>query len=286
MGKHSAVAREISYATTAKTRRGRVLIRAVENATGRLRLIKRVRGYEQEVANGRDFWEVMTERYGLQLEIIKGALSNIPRDGPVVVLSNHPYGILDGLMMGRILSQTRGDFRILAHRVFRKAEDINKIILPISFDETKEAVRTNLNTRKVALEYLQDGGAIGIFPGGSVSSARRPFGFPIDPEWRTFTAKMISRSNATVVPIFFEGYNSRLFQICSHLNLTLRTALLINEFKRRVGGPVRVVIGEPLSHDAIEAYTKDPKAMMDFLREETYGLSPRKVNIDEYGIDF
>lgn len=286
MGKHSAVAREISYATTAKTRRGRALIRAVENATGRLRLIKQVRGYELEVAKGRDFWEVMTERYGLKLDVFAGSLDNIPKEGPVVVLSNHPYGILDGLMMGRILSQTRGDFRILAHRVFRKAEDINKVILPISFDETKEALKLNLNTRKVALQYLNQGGAIGIFPGGSVSSSQKPFGFPIDPGWRTFTAKMIARSGATVVPMFFEGHNSRLFQICGHLNITLRTALLINEFRRRVGGPVRVAIGEPLARSAIEEYVKDPRALMDFLRGETYGLSPKPVNCSEYGMNF
>lgn len=286
MGKHGAVAREISYATTAKTRRGRALIRTIENATGRLRLIRQARGYEQDIAQGRDFWEVMTDRYGLTLDVVAGSLSNIPKDKPLVLLSNHPYGILDGLMMGRILSETRGDFRILAHRVFRKAEAINDVILPISFDETKEATRVNIQTRKDALEYLGQGGAIGIFPGGSVSSSKRAFGFPMDPGWRTFTAKMIAKSGAAVVPLFFEGHNSRLFQICGHLNVTLRTALLISEFKRRVGAPVRVVVGEALDNDELQAYSKDPKKMMDYLRCQTYGLSPKSLNTQEYGVDF
>jgi putative hemolysin len=281
-----SVAREISYATSVKSKGAQVFVRTVENATGRLRLIRQAAGYEDEVAAGRNFWEVMAERYRLSLQVTRGALDNIPTSGPLVLLSNHPYGILDGLMMGYILSKTRGDFRILAHRVFRKAEDINRVILPISFDETKEALALNLETRKTALKYLADGGAIGIFPGGTVSTATRPFGFPADPGWRTFTAKMIAKSDATVVPIFFEGHNSRLFQVASHLHYTLRTALFVKEFKKRVGSPVRVVIGEPLRRSDLETYAKDPRGMMDFLRTQTYSLSPEPVRDFGYGFEF
>ncbi len=286
MGRHFSATREISYAITARTRRGRLLIRTVENATGRLKLIRRARGYDREIAAGRNFWDVVPERYRLSLEIISGSLDNIPRTGPVVVLANHPYGILDGLMLGQIMSRTRGDFRILAHKVFSKAEDINDVILPISFDETREAMALNLNTRKQALTYLKAGGAVGVFPGGSVSSPRRMFGFPMDPAWRTFTAKMIAKSNAVVVPVFFEGHNSRRFHFFGRVNKTLRTALLISEFKRRTNRPVRVAIGKPLDRDTLDAYAKDPTAMMDFLRRQTYGLSPKPVNLDEYGRDF
>ncbi|MEM6895975.1 MAG: 1-acyl-sn-glycerol-3-phosphate acyltransferase, partial [Pseudomonadota bacterium] len=175
------VARDISYSHSAETKGGRALIRAMENATGRLRLIRRAKGYETEVAQGRDFWDVMVSRYGLSLDIVGGSLDNIPSEGPLIVIANHPYGILDGLMMGHILSSVRGDFRILANHVFRKAEELSRVVLPISFEETKEAMRLNLETRKTALEYLRDGGAIGIFPGGTVSTAMKPFGRPMDP---------------------------------------------------------------------------------------------------------
>ena len=95
------VAREISYASSAKSRGGRAMVRVLENATGRIGLIRRARGYEDEVAMGRDFWQVIVERYGLGLEITRGSLSSIPANGPLILVSNHPYGILDGLMMGR-----------------------------------------------------------------------------------------------------------------------------------------------------------------------------------------
>ena len=281
-----AIAREISYASSAASRGGRAMIRVMENATGRINLIRRAEGYDAEVAQGRDFWQVIVERYGLQLNVVGGSLDLIPREGPVILIANHPYGILDGLMMGHILSTVRGDFRILAHRVFRKAEDINRVILPISFDDTKEALALNLETRKEALRYLADGGAIGIFPGGTVSTAARPFGRPMDPGWRGFTARMISKSDATVVPVFFDGHNSRLFQLMSHLHTTLRMGLLIKEFRARVNSPVEVVVGQPIPRAALDPYAKDAKAMMEFLRETTYGLSPRPLDGRARGFEF
>jgi putative hemolysin len=284
--KKRGIAREISYAHSANSRGGRTVVRLLENTTGRLRLIKRAKGYEDEVAQGRDFWEVMLDRYGLSLDVVGGALSNIARDGPVILIANHPYGILDGLMMGHILSQSRGDFRILANSVFRKSEDLNRIVLPISFDGTRTAMHANIATRKTALDYLGQGGAIGVFPGGTVSTAQRPFGFPMDPQWRSFTARMIAKSNATVMPVYFDGHTSRLFQIASHLHSTLRLGLLIKEFKTRVDTPVRVVIGDPIGRDVLDPFATQSKQMMDFLRKATYELNPNPVKSFNFGYEF
>jgi putative hemolysin len=280
------IAREISYAYSAATKGGRRLIRLMENATGRMRLIQRAVGYEDDVAAGRDFWAVMVERYGLTLDVVSGALANIPKDGPLILIANHPYGILDGMMMGHILSQTRGDFRILANSVFRKAKELDRILLPISFEETKDAVHQNIETRKAALDYLGAGGAIGVFPGGTVSTAGRPFGTPMDPEWRGFTARMIAKSNATVVPMYFDGHTSRLFQIVSHMHPTLRLGLLIKEFKKRIDTPVRVVIGEPIARADLDQFAGDSKQMMDFLRKAAYGLNPSPAKTFELGYEF
>lgn len=280
------VARDITYASSAATKRGRAVIRVMENATGRLGLIKRADGYDEEVRRGGNFWEIMVKRYGVTLDVVGGSLDNIPKDGPVVIVANHPYGILDGLILGYVMSKARGDFRILAHRVFRRAEDLDRIILPISFDETKDAVALNINTRKEALTYLANGGIIGIFPGGTVSTAPKPFGRPMDPNWRSFTARMIAKSEAQVVPIYFDGRNSRLFQMASHLHATLRTGLFIKEFKKGIKSPVRMVVGEPIPRSEIDRYKSDARAMMDFLREKTYALSPEPLDPKQIGYEF
>jgi len=262
------------------------MIRVMENASGRIGLIKRAEGYDAEVRNGRDFWEVMVDRYGLSLDVVAGSLDNIPKEGPLVLIANHPFGILDGLMLGHILTRQRGEFRILAHRIFRKAEELDKIILPISFEETKEAMALNIETRKEALRFLSEGGAIGIFPGGTVSTAAKPFGRPMDPGWRSFTARMIAKSEATVVPVFFDGHNSRMFQIASHMHYTLRMGMLIKEFRSRVNTPVRVVIGDPIQRAELEPFAKDAKGMMAFLREKTYALSPEPLDTSMRGFEF
>ena len=280
------VARDISYAHSAATRSGRTMIKLMENATGRIGLIRKAKGYDLEVGEGRDFWQVMVERYRLSLDLISGALDNIPRSGPLVVIANHPYGILDGLVLGHLLSATRGDFRILAHQVFRKSDDLARVILPIAFDETREAVALNLETRRLALEYLQSGGAVGVFPGGTVSTAATPFSHPLDPGWRGFTARMIARSGATVVPVYFDGHTSRMFQLASHLHTTLRMGLLIREFRSRVGTPVRLAIGRPIPPEEIAARARDTRELMDFLRRSTYELSPKPLVHLGYGFEF
>ena len=157
-------AKHISYAHAAQTRSGWAVIRVMENVTGRTRMLRRARGFQAELEQGQSFWNVMTERYGLTLDIQAGALSNIPTHGPVVLVANHPYGILDGLMLGHILDQTRGDFRVLANDVFRRAPALADVILPISFDATKEAAQRNIQTRAEAHKFLLGGGRNGRVP--------------------------------------------------------------------------------------------------------------------------
>ncbi|GLT10517.1 lysophospholipid acyltransferase family protein [Sulfitobacter sp. PR48] len=279
-------ASDISYAWSAQSRGGRALIRLMENSTGRLRLIRRAAGYEDEIGAGACFFDVMAARYGLSLDVVAGSLDLIPRSGPVIFIANHPYGILDGLMLGHMMSRSRGDFRILANAVFNRAPDLNRHLLPIDFAPGREALALNLATRKTALDYLGQGGTIGIFPGGTVSTAARPFSRPLDPGWRSFTARMIAKSDAVVVPVFFDGQCSRMFQIASHLHATLRMGLLIKEFSKRVDTPVRVAIGAPLGRDLLDPLRGDAKAMMDFLRKATYELSPNPVHAHELGYEF
>ena len=283
---HRNVTQDISYAHSAESRGGRAVIRLMENTTGRLSLIRRARGYEQEVAAGRDFFEVMVARYGLSLDIRRGNLGAIPAEGPLIVIANHPYGILDGLMMGHLLQQARGDFRILANSVFRKAREVERIVLPISFEDNRAAQEQNILTRKIALDYLREGGVIGIFPGGTVSTAARPFSKPMDPGWRSFTARMIAKSGARVLPIYFHGHTSRLFQIASHMHVTLRMGLLITEFGKRVDTPVGVSIGDPIDPQQLAPFAQNSKAMMDFLRKATYELSQDPEKSFDLGYEF
>lgn len=283
---HQHAPSQVSYAKAAQSRAGQNVIKLIENATGRHGLIKRAQDYDIEVAQGRSFWDVMLGRYGVSLDVISGSLADIPAQGPLVIVANHPFGILDGLVMGHILSKRRPAFHILANSVLSDAPELAGTVLPISFDETKQALKLNLETRAKALNALKEGGAIGIFPGGTVSTAAKPFQRPLDPGWRRFTARMITKSNATVVPVFFDGQNSRLFQLASHIHYNLRVALLLKEFGRRADQPVKVAVGKPITPEKIAPLSHDAQAMMDYLRCQTYALSPQHIDHMDHGFEF
>ena len=108
----------------------------------------------------------------------------------------------------------------------------------------------------------------------------------MDPSWRSFTARMITKSNATVVPIYFEGHTSRLFQIASHLHYTLRMGLLINEFRQRVDGPVSISIGNPIDPTEISQRSNDVRILMQFLRQKTYDLAEHPIDPFAHGFEF
>lgn len=191
--------------------------------------------------------------------------------GPLIVAANHPYGILDGLILGHLLALRRDRFRILVNSVFRRAAILDEVILPIDFSENAGSARANVAARRAAEAHLATGGALGIFPGGTVSTSARPFSRPLDPAWRTFTGRLAMRSGARLVPIHFEGHHSRLFQRASHLHQTQHLGLLIGEFGGRVDRPVRMAIGVPRKAGALDA-AGDARAVSAALRRESYAL--------------
>jgi putative hemolysin len=191
----------------------------------------------------------------------------------VVVVANHPFGVLDGIVIGYLVGRVRPDFKVLTHSLLCRVAELQPYLLPIDFAETPAATATNLRSRAEALSWLGNGGVLVVFPGGAVSTSERLFGRrAVDPEWKLFTAKAITRAQATVVPMFFEGQNSRLFQVASHISLTLRLSLLFNEVRNKIGSVVAVRIGAPVAYAEL-SHIADRKALADYLRRATYELA-------------
>ncbi len=199
-------------------------------------------------------------------------LNKIPRQGPLVIVANHPFGIVDGLIMCDIAARVRGNFRILINSVLCVDDDLNTHFLPVNFDQTKEAVKTNISSKKRATDDLKNDIPLVIFPSGHVSTADKfGFGSVVDAPWTTFAAKLIRESNATVVPIFFRGQNSRLFHVASHISMALRSALLLNEARRRFGKEVRIEIGDPISWERLEVF-ETRQELTNFLYDRVQSL--------------
>ena len=134
---HTKFTYDVSYAQSAKKDLGKFIIKFLENATGRLALIKRVQSLRLNFSTSKNFWQSIINGYGVKIDVLRGDLQYIPTDGPVVVVANHPYGILDGLVMGSVLAESGTNFKIVANDIFQKVQYIRDVILPISFKNNR-----------------------------------------------------------------------------------------------------------------------------------------------------
>lgn len=259
---------DFTYAAPEDAAWRRSLIHAIEQLTGKPRLWRLYADYCCGPAAG-DFFAEAVERLSLKLAIDRRDLQRIPRDGPLVVVANHPFGVVDGVVLGYLLSRIRPDFRIVVNSVLFRLPELQPFLLPVDFAGTRKAQATNLATRRQALADLAAGRAIAIFPGGTVSTAASPLGRAVDPAWKPFVGRLVQEGRATVVPVFFEGQNSRLFQWASQLSMTLRLALLFHEVVNKMGREVGLHIGAPLAWRQLAQF-EDRRALADHLRALTY----------------
>jgi len=260
-----------SYASPDDPRIKQIVIKLIERLTGQPRLKRMYLDNRANPVEGETFFAAAIRYLRLHLDFDMARLSEIPKEGPLVLVANHPFGVIDGLVISHLASMVRGEFKVLTNAVLTQAPEIENYLLPVDFDETPEALATNIRTRKISRDLLKAGGTIIVFPGGTVSTAPRPFGRAVDPVWQPFTAQLVQRSKATVVPIFFEGQNGRLFQVASHFSRTLRLSLLFREVRESIGSRVPVRIGRPIRYDEL-AHLTDRAAFANELRRRTYAL--------------
>lgn len=267
---------DLSYASYFEDPVKRRFIRAVEKLSGQPKIKKLYDHYREHMATDVPFFDAAMQLLDLDVKFSASRLSEIPTHGPLVVVANHPFGVLDGLVICWLIGLRRKDFKVLTNSALDGVPEAKPWLLPVDFSGTREAIEANVTMRKDAMEHIKAGGCVIVFPGGGVATTPRPFDrTAVDDEWKPFTAKLITHSRAHVTPIYFGGQNSRLYQVASHVSLELRLALIFREVKRRMGKPVPVEIGETLSPEAIAAVGKR-KELMEFLREKTYELSGPK----------
>jgi putative hemolysin len=269
---------EISYASPADPFIKRMIIRAIERFSGQPELKRMYDERKEHPFPGESFWNAAVRMLRLNITFNCEALGEIPTEGPVILVANHPFGVIDGLVMCWLVAQVRTDFKALAHLLLTRAEEIRPFLLPIDFDATNAAARTNIRTRAEAIAFLKRGGALIVFPSGMVSTTPTLFSSDAqDPDWKTFTVRLIMQSKADVIPVFFYGQNSCLFQIASHVSMTLRLSLLLKEAHDRIGTDIRFRVGKRLSHEHLQA-VHDRRKLMEFLRERTYALAGEEAS--------
>ena len=269
--------RKLSYANTFTNPFQRNTIKTLELLTGKLRLLRKVRQFEKMgIPFGQPFWSQALNLLGIELLTSESEISRIPKKGPLVIVANHPHGLVDGMVLAELIGTVRTDYKILTRSLLTGVKQIDQFMIPVPFDHEENALQKSLQMSRLAMKHLENDGVLVLFPSGKVASSDTIFGSVVEGEWSPFTAKLIQKSNADVLPIFFPGSNSRMYQIANQISATLRQGLLIYEVVHAMNKPQKPVVGNLIKQDEISSWRRDPRGFMRWLRDTTIALGSRR----------
>lgn len=274
--------RGLTYSNTFDSPVKRTLIRGIEWMTGKTTILRRLREFEKMgVPTGQAFWRQTMVVMRIDLLTPEAELANIPAKGPVILVANHPHGLVDGMILADLIGRVRDDYRILTRSILTGIdESASQYMIPVPFPHEPDAQRRMIEMRATAMAHLGRGGLLALFPAGGVAASETAFGPAVEGEWSLFTAKMIRNSGATVVPCFFPGSNSRWYHLANRVSPTLRQGLLLHEVVHSFDKPQRPVIGRPFDRAEVEARGRDPRGLMAWLRERTLALGEGSGSLD------
>ena len=269
--------RALSYASSFDSGPRQTFIRTVEWLTGKLTILRMVRAYERAgLAKGQAFWGATLAAQGIRVTTPQAQIANIPRQGPVILVANHPHGMVDGMVLAELIGRRRLDYRILSRSLLTSLDpEATKFMIPVPFPHQPDAQARMIDMRRAAMDHLAQDGLVALFPSGVVANAPGMFAPVEEAEWNVFTAKLIRTSQATVVPCFFPGANSRAYQIANRISPLLRQSLLLHEVVRTRNSDFAPVIGAPIPFEAMKDRMSDPRALMVWLRARTLALGQR-----------
>lgn len=249
------------------------LLRCVERFL-KFPVLNQIYRWTRERGDDADFCQKSLDGLGVSVEVDAEDLRHIPRSGPLVIVSNHPFGGLDGLVLGAILLRVRPEARLLVNYLLGCIPEFHEIAFFVDPFGGDGAKRRNLASMKSAIQHVRGGGALGVFPSGEVSHFTIGNRCITDPPWSGTVGRIVQSTGATVVPVYFEGRNSTLFQVLGMIHPPLRTLLLSRELLLRRDSTVHVHIGHPIPARKL-AQWDDPDRLTDHLRLRTYILRSR-----------
>jgi len=247
--------------------------RRLERLSGADRMMHVYERWRQEAAGNPRKMGVLLDMLGTKVALEGTWPPVMAAEAPLVMVANHPFGIGDGIVLAALAERLERPYKVLINKAFMRVGEFGEHCLPIDFEPTEQALRTNLATRRQAAQLLREGVTVLAFPAGTVATAPAVFGRAREAPWKTFTARLVQQARAGVAPFWFEGQNSRLFHAASHITPSLRMSLLIAEFRRFPGAEVRVRAGPVTAFEELRA-AGDRQALTDELYLLAHRLAP------------
>lgn len=222
--------------------------------------------------NGKEFFDAFIEERNLPYIVFEEDLAKIPKTGPFILVSNHPLGAIDGILMLKILTEIRQDFKIMGNFLLEKIEPIQPYIVSVNpFGGDRKKIKSSSSGMREALRHLKKGGCLGIFPAGEVSNKNNEYDEIRDKMWEKPALKLIKSAKVPIVPMYFHAKNSVLFYRLAKIHPDLQTIMLPSEMMRTRKKPIRIRIGRPITVKTMEEY-ETPEELGEYLQNKVYML--------------
>lgn len=226
----------------------------------------------QEQGGDAPFVDQAMDALGVRFKVDGQPVSRVPKAGPLVAVCNHPFGVLEGLLLVRALREVRTDIKIMANFMLGMIPEMDDLLIEVDPFGKDESAKKNIAGLKASMRWLKSGGMLVVFPAGEVSSLKVNKGMVSDPRWNPMIGRIIRKTGANALPVFFDGRNSGLFQTLGLIHPRLRTVLLPHEnLKHASKDVIRMGLGSIVSSEKMAEYSSDQE-LMDYLRFRTYLL--------------
>ncbi len=174
-----------------------------------------------------NLWNKTLNLFNIQYSILHA--ERIPETGGVIIVCNHPFGLVDGLIIANTVSKKRSDYRILINDEISQVDLIRPYLFPLKLDGKRESIKFNLQSKDNAIHYVENGGALIIFPSGEVATREKLFGKAVEKKWQSILGAIVRKTKATICPVYFNGENSFFFHIIGLIHYPLRRILFARE---------------------------------------------------------
>ena len=254
--------------------RMRWLASAGERLLGLNQLDSYYRERQQDMSS-REFLRYTLNKLGVDYSVASGSIENIPLQGPAIVVANHPFGAIEGVMLAELLLGHRSDVKVLANEYLHRIDEISELFIGVDVFESASSTISNIHGIKQAIHHLKSGGLLLVFP--AVSSLQIKQAQITDKQWNRIIAMLVRKTSASTTPIYIEGKNSKLFHMAGILHPRLRTLLLVREMLNKRQQKIKLHIGQNIAYSELKALSSD-EAITYYLRMNTYLLAGQVKN--------
>lgn len=217
-----------------------------------------------------EYVTALLNHLNIEIEVSEESLNNIPLEKGFITISNHPYGGIDGIILLYLILKKRPDYLLMANHILQKITPLKDVFIPVnSLGDLSDT--SSFSGLRTAIKSLSNDNPVGFFPAGEVSTWSKDKRKVSDKPWSKSIIRIIEKAEKPIVPIYFEGGNSRLFYRLAALHPLLQTAKLPSEFTNKKDTKIKVIIGKPIKITEQKSFTKTEK-FSKYLRTRTYCL--------------